>query len=68
MQVLECTNVWCVRCIKPNMEKSPSIFDDNLVLDQLKYLGMLKIIRIKKQSYSVHYLFSDFKAKYLCLN
>ena len=68
VQVLECTNPWYVRCIKPNMEKSPSIFDDNLVLDQLKYLGMLEIIRIKKQGYPVHYLFSDFKAKYLCLN
>ena len=68
VQVLESTNPWYVRCIKPNMEKSPSAFDDKLVLDQLKYLGMLEIIRIKKQGYPVHYLFSEFKAKYLCLN
>ena len=68
VQVLESTNPWYVRCIKPNMEKSPSVFDDKLVLDQLKYLGMLEIIRIKKQGYPVHYLFSEFKAKYLCLN
>lgn len=68
VQVLECTNPWYVRCIKPNMEKSPSIFDEKLVLDQLKYLGMLEIIRIKKQGYPVHYVFSEFKAKYLCLN
>ena len=68
VQVLESTNPWYVRCIKPNMEKSPSIFDENLVLDQLKYLGMLEIIRIKKQGFPVHYLFQDFKLKYLCLN
>ena len=68
VQVLESTNPWYVRCIKPNMEKSPSIYDDNLVLDQLKYLGMLEIIRIKKQGFPVHYLFKDFKVKYLCLN
>ena len=68
VQVLESTNPWYVRCIKPNMEKSPCIFDENLVLDQLKYLGMLEIIRIKKQGFPVHYLFRDFKVKYLCLN
>ena len=68
VQVLESTNPWYVRCIKPNMEKSPSIFDESLVLDQLKYLGMLEIIRIKKQGFPVHYLFQDFKLKYLCLN
>ena len=66
--VLENTNPWYVRCIKPNMEKSPSIYDEKLVLDQLKYLGMLEIIRIKKQGFPVHYLFQDFKVKYLCLN
>lgn len=66
--VLENTNPWYVRCIKPNMEKSSSIFDRGLVLDQLKYLGMLEIIRIKKQGFPVHYLFADFRAKYLCLN
>ena len=68
VQVLESTNPWYVRCIKPNMDKSSSIYDEKLVLDQLKYLGMLEIIRIKKQGYPVHYLFSDFKSKYLCLN
>ena len=68
VQVLESTNPWYVRCIKPNMEKSPCIFDESLVLDQLKYLGMLEIIRIKKQGFPVHYLFRDFRVKYLCLN
>ena len=66
--VLENTNPWYVRCIKPNMEKSSSLFDAKLVLDQLKYLGMLEIIRIKKQGFPVHYLFSEFRAKYICIN
>ena len=66
--VLENTNPWYVRCIKPNMEKSCSMFDEKLVLDQLKYLGMLEIIRIKKQGFPVHYLFKEFREKYTCIN
>lgn len=66
--VLEITNPWYVRCIKPNMEKSSQLFDEKLVLDQLKYLGMLEIIRIKKQGFPVHYLFLEFRTKYLCIN
>ena len=67
VNVLEETNPWYVRCIKPNMTKAAGIYDDKLVLDQLKYLGMLEIIRIRKQGFAVHYLFSDFLSRYTCI-
>eukprot|EP00036_Acanthoecidae_sp_10tr_P012400 CAMPEP_0206295594 /NCGR_PEP_ID=MMETSP0106_2-20121207/5245_1 /ASSEMBLY_ACC=CAM_ASM_000206 /TAXON_ID=81532 /ORGANISM="Acanthoeca-like sp., Strain 10tr" /LENGTH=2074 /DNA_ID=CAMNT_0053726249 /DNA_START=150 /DNA_END=6370 /DNA_ORIENTATION=- len=63
-QILNETTPWYVRCIKPNSTKSPMQFEDQLVIDQLNYSGMLDIVRIRREGFPVHVPAEIFVAKY----
>ncbi|XP_022710544.1 unconventional myosin heavy chain 6-like [Varroa jacobsoni] len=67
VDVLHSTNPWYVRCIKPNACKKSAFFDERIVTDQLKYLGMLEIINIRRMGYPTHVEHKDFVLKYRCL-
>lgn len=49
------------------MEKLPNKYNEDLVLDQLKYLGMLDIIRIRREGFPIHFTFAEFICKYKSL-
>ncbi|XP_052756389.1 myosin-I heavy chain [Galleria mellonella] len=67
VDMLQVTDVWYVRCIKPNENKEAGKYNDQLVLEQLRYLGMNEIVRIRRDGYPVHLPAPQFRARYRCL-
>ncbi|CAC5366464.1 MYO3 [Mytilus coruscus] len=49
-----------IRCIKPNSNQLPHLFDDKIVLSQLISTGVLETTRIRKLGYPTRMSFEDF--------
>uniref|UniRef100_A0A8C2GUX8 Myosin X, like 1 n=1 Tax=Cyprinus carpio TaxID=7962 RepID=A0A8C2GUX8_CYPCA len=60
MATLSVSNPFFVRCIKPNMDKTPNKFDPDVVLNQLRYSGMLETVKIRRAGFPVRRTFKDF--------
>ncbi|XP_057186832.1 unconventional myosin-XV-like [Triplophysa rosa] len=61
---MERCNPFFVRCLKPNNNKEPGIFDPELVATQLRYSGILDTIRIRKEGYPIRVPFHKFLNRY----
>uniref|UniRef100_A0A8C3G8P5 Myosin X, like 1 n=1 Tax=Cyclopterus lumpus TaxID=8103 RepID=A0A8C3G8P5_CYCLU len=69
MATLSSSNPFFVRCIKPNMDKKANQFDPDVVLNQLRYSGMLETVKIRRAGFPVRRTFQDFYSRYkLILN
>ncbi|KAM7024461.1 myosin-IIIb-like isoform 1-T1 [Acridotheres tristis] len=53
-----------VRCIKPNNQKEPGVLDNQVVLLQLRYNGLLETIRIRRDGFSWRPSFEEFAERY----
>ncbi|XP_078064918.1 unconventional myosin-IXb-like, partial [Mustelus asterias] len=60
METLGKAEPFFIRCIRSNAQKMELCFDDELVLQQLKYTGMLETVRIRRSGYSAKYTFKEF--------
>ncbi|XP_056376909.1 unconventional myosin-X isoform X1 [Hyla sarda] len=67
MATLSTSNPFFVRCIKPNVHKMPDQFDQSMVLNQLRYSGMLETVRIRRAGFPVRRPFHDFYFRYKVL-
>lgn len=64
MKTLSETSPHYVRCVKPNPQKQPGLFDDKLVTDQLRFSGMLDTIRIRQAGFPIRFSFETFHQRY----
>lgn len=56
-----------IRCIKPNDEKRAGIFQDDLVRDQVRYLGLLEGTIVRRAGYAFRMTYDAFASKYKCV-
>uniref|UniRef100_A0A665WVU8 Unconventional myosin-X-like n=1 Tax=Echeneis naucrates TaxID=173247 RepID=A0A665WVU8_ECHNA len=67
MATLSACNPFFVRCIKPNMDKKSNQFDPDVVLNQLRYSGMLETVKIRRAGFPVRRTFKDFYSRLMIL-
>ncbi len=64
MLTLRSTEPHYIKCIKPNSVKAPGGFASHLVLQQLRYSGVLEVIRIRQEAYAVRIPYDEFYARF----
>ncbi|XVE72980.1 hypothetical protein DITRI_Ditri11bG0081300 [Diplodiscus trichospermus] len=67
MDILNSTEPHYIRCIKPNNELKPKIFENVNVLQQLRSGGVLEAIRVKCEGYPTHRTFTEFLNRFAIL-
>ncbi|KAM6954047.1 unconventional myosin-X [Aplochiton taeniatus] len=67
MATLSTANPFFVRCIKPNNHKRSEHFEPTVVLNQLRYSGMLETVKIRRTGFPVRRAFQDFCSRYQVL-
>lgn len=57
-----------IRCIKPNDLQRPGILNETLVLHQVKYLGLLENLRVRRAGFAYRRIYETFLQRYKCLS
>ncbi|XP_057453771.1 myosin-2-like [Lotus japonicus] len=61
---VESTAPHFIRCIKPNTKQLPGIYEDDLVLQQLRCCGVPEVVRISKAGYPTRMTHQEFSRRY----
>ncbi|KAG7012827.1 Myosin-1 [Cucurbita argyrosperma subsp. argyrosperma] len=61
---LENTTPHFIRCIKPNKLQSPGLYEQGLVLQQLKCCGVLEVVRISRAGFPTRMSHKKFSRRY----
>ncbi|XP_028113438.1 myosin-1-like [Camellia sinensis] len=64
MQRLQSTTPHFIRCIKPNNVQSPGMYEQELVLQQLRCCGVLEVVRISRSGFPTRMTHQKFARRY----
>ena len=64
LMLLERGNPHYVRCIRPNAERRSGKVDINLIAQQVRYLGLMQSISVRRVGYCFNMMISDFVNRY----
>eukprot|EP00300_Choanocystis_sp_HF-7_P006498 c14743_g1_i2.p1 GENE.c14743_g1_i2~~c14743_g1_i2.p1 ORF type:complete len:1062 (+),score=268.89 c14743_g1_i2:295-3480(+) len=65
-ELMKCTPHY-IRCIKPNESKWPQTWDAARVQHQVKYLGLLENVRVRRAGFAFRQKFERFVRRYQCM-
>uniref|UniRef100_A0A8C9VGC3 Myosin IB n=1 Tax=Scleropages formosus TaxID=113540 RepID=A0A8C9VGC3_SCLFO len=67
MKNLQTKNPNYIRCIKPNDKKAARIFTETLVRHQVRYLGLMENVRVRRAGYAFRQLYKPCLERYKML-
>lgn len=67
MKNLQTKNPNYIRCIKPNDKKASHIFTDSLVCHQVRYLGLMENVRVRRAGYAFRQIYEPCLERYKML-
>ncbi|XP_054905098.1 unconventional myosin-Ih [Poeciliopsis prolifica] len=63
-EMLTAKEAWYIRCLKPNESKQPGQFDEALIRHQVKYLGLMEHLRVRRAGFAYRRKYEDFLKRY----
>ncbi|MED6260847.1 hypothetical protein ATANTOWER_030193, partial [Ataeniobius toweri] len=67
IETIEKAEPFFIFCFRSNAEKKQLHFDDEVVLNQIKYTGILQMIHMQRSSFKAKYTFKEFVKKFRIL-
>uniref|UniRef100_A0A671PZ24 Myosin IHa n=1 Tax=Sinocyclocheilus anshuiensis TaxID=1608454 RepID=A0A671PZ24_9TELE len=67
MEILTVKEAWYVRCLKSNDNKQSGKFDEVLVRHQVKYLGLMEHLRVRRAGFAYRRRYEVFLQRYKAL-
>ncbi|KAM9811184.1 unconventional myosin-Ih [Neosynchiropus ocellatus] len=63
-EILMAKEAWYIRCLKSNESKQPGQFDEALIRHQVKYLGLMEHLRVRRAGFAYRRKYEIFLQRY----